>query len=44
MLVATAENIAGHRTIGPKGQCFGVVVRSRWLRWIPTEQQLRVLS
>ena len=27
----TAENIAGHRTVETKGQCFGVVVRSRGL-------------
>ena len=31
MLVATTENIAGHRIIETKGQCFGVVVRSRGL-------------
>ncbi len=29
MLVATTENIAGHRIVETKGQCFGVVVRSR---------------
>ena len=29
MLVATTENVAGRRTIETKGQCFGVVVRSR---------------
>jgi uncharacterized protein YbjQ (UPF0145 family) len=29
MLVATTENVAGHRTVETKGQCFGVVVRSR---------------
>jgi uncharacterized protein YbjQ (UPF0145 family) len=29
MLVATTETVAGHRTIETKGQCFGVVVRSR---------------
>ena len=29
MIVATTENIAGYRTIETKGQCFGVVVRSR---------------
>src|SRR6185312_992716 len=29
MLVATTENIAGHRTVETRGQCFGVVVRSR---------------
>ena len=31
MLVATTENIAGHRILETKGQCFGVVVRSRGL-------------
>jgi uncharacterized protein YbjQ (UPF0145 family) len=31
MLVATAETVAGHRIIETKGQCFGVVVRSRGL-------------
>lgn len=29
MLVATTENVAGHRTVITLGQCFGVVVRSR---------------
>jgi uncharacterized protein YbjQ (UPF0145 family) len=29
MLVATTEAVAGHHTIETKGQCFGVVVRSR---------------
>lgn len=29
MLVATTENVAGHRTIETLGQVFGVVVRSR---------------
>jgi uncharacterized protein YbjQ (UPF0145 family) len=29
MLVATTENVAGHRTVETRGQCFGVVVRSR---------------
>ena len=29
MIVVTTENVAGHRTIEAKGQCFGVVVRSR---------------
>ena len=29
MLVATTENVAGHRTLVTLGQCFGVVVRSR---------------
>jgi len=29
MLVATTENLAGYRTVETKGQCFGVVVRSR---------------
>lgn len=29
MLVATTENVAGYRTVDVKGQCFGVVVRSR---------------
>jgi uncharacterized protein YbjQ (UPF0145 family) len=29
MIVATTENVAGHRTIETRGQCFGVVVRSR---------------
>ena len=31
MLVVTTENIAGHRVTDIKGQCFGVVVRSRGL-------------
>ena len=29
MLVATTESVAGHRTVETRGQCFGVVVRSR---------------
>lgn len=31
MLVVTMENVAGHRVTDIKGQCFGVVVRSRGL-------------
>jgi uncharacterized protein YbjQ (UPF0145 family) len=31
MLVVTTENIAGHQVSEIKGQCFGVVVRSRGL-------------
>ena len=31
MLVVTTENVAGHRIAEVKGQCFGVVVRSRGL-------------
>lgn len=31
MIVATTENIAGHRVTRSLGQCFGVVVRSRGL-------------
>ncbi|HEY3697063.1 heavy metal-binding domain-containing protein [Phenylobacterium sp.] len=31
MLVVTTENIPGHRVLEVKGQCFGVVVRSRGL-------------
>jgi uncharacterized protein YbjQ (UPF0145 family) len=31
MLVATTETVAGHRVVETKGQCFGVVVRSRGL-------------
>jgi uncharacterized protein YbjQ (UPF0145 family) len=31
MLVATTENVPGHRVVEIKGQCFGVVVRSRGL-------------
>jgi uncharacterized protein YbjQ (UPF0145 family) len=31
MLVVTTENVSGHRVIDVKGQCFGVVVRSRGL-------------
>ena len=31
MLIATCERIAGHRVKEVKGQCFGVVVRSRGL-------------
>lgn len=42
MLVVTTENVAGYRIRESKGQCFGVVVRSRgaipnfiaWLRSI----------
>ncbi len=29
MIVATTENIAGHRVVETKGQAFGVIVRSR---------------
>ena len=29
MLIATTENVAGHRTVTTLGQVFGVVVRSR---------------
>jgi len=29
MLVVTTENVAHHRVVEVKGQCFGVVVRSR---------------
>jgi len=31
MIIVTTENIAGHRVVDVKGQCFGVVVRSRGL-------------
>jgi uncharacterized protein YbjQ (UPF0145 family) len=31
MLVVTTENVPGHRVVEVKGQCFGVVVRSRGL-------------
>lgn len=31
MLVVTTESVAGHRVVESKGQCFGVVVRSRGL-------------
>jgi uncharacterized protein YbjQ (UPF0145 family) len=31
MIVVTTENIVGHRVREVKGQCFGVVVRSRGL-------------
>src|SRR5437667_8507542 len=31
MLVVTTESVAGHRVTDVKGQCFGVVVRSRGL-------------
>ncbi len=31
MLIVTTENVPGHRVIELKGQCFGVVVRSRGL-------------
>ena len=31
MIIATTENIAGHRTVTTLGQAFGVVVRSRGL-------------
>src|SRR6266571_6266172 len=29
VIIATTENIAGHRVVTTLGQCFGVVVRSR---------------
>ena len=29
MIVVTTENVAHHRVVEVKGQCFGVVVRSR---------------
>jgi uncharacterized protein YbjQ (UPF0145 family) len=29
MIVVTTENVPGHRVVEAKGQCFGVVVRSR---------------
>src|SRR5215472_12095295 len=31
MLVVTTENVVGHNVVEVKGQCFGVVVRSRGL-------------
>ena len=31
MLVVTTEHVPGHRVVELKGQCFGVVVRSRGL-------------
>ena len=31
MLVVTTENVPGYRVVDMKGQCFGVVVRSRGL-------------
>jgi uncharacterized protein YbjQ (UPF0145 family) len=31
MLVVTTESVPGHRVVELKGQCFGVVVRSRGL-------------
>jgi len=31
MIVVTTENVVGHRVREVKGQCFGVVVRSRGL-------------
>ncbi len=31
MIVVTTENLTGHRVVAVKGQCFGVVVRSRGL-------------
>src|ERR1700680_5212899 len=31
MLVTTTENVPGHRVSAVKGECFGVVVRSRGL-------------
>ncbi len=31
MIIVTSEQIAGHRIKETKGQCFGVVVRSRGL-------------
>jgi uncharacterized protein YbjQ (UPF0145 family) len=31
VLIATTENLAGHRVVEVKGQVFGVVVRSRGL-------------
>jgi uncharacterized protein YbjQ (UPF0145 family) len=32
MIVVTTENLPGHRVRDVKGQCFGVVVRSRGAR------------
>jgi uncharacterized protein YbjQ (UPF0145 family) len=29
MIVVTTENVAGYRVVEAKGQCFGVIVRSR---------------
>ena len=31
MLVVTTENVPGHRVTEAKGECFGIVVRSRGL-------------
>ena len=31
MIVVTTEDVAGHRIVETKGQCFGLVVRSRGL-------------
>ena len=31
MLIVTTETVSGHRVVETKGQCFGVVVRSRGL-------------
>ena len=31
MIVTTTENIVGYRVVESKGQCFGVIVRSRGL-------------
>jgi uncharacterized protein YbjQ (UPF0145 family) len=31
MLVVTTEHVPGHRVVELKGQCFGVIVRSRGL-------------
>ncbi|HEX5318855.1 MAG TPA: heavy metal-binding domain-containing protein [Stellaceae bacterium] len=31
MIVVTTENVPGHRVVEVKGQCFGVIVRSRGL-------------
>ena len=31
MLVVTTENVPGYRVVEHKGQCFGVIVRSRGL-------------
>src|SRR5262252_9137637 len=31
MVIVTTENVAGHRVVEVRGQCFGVVVRGRGL-------------
>jgi hypothetical protein len=42
--VATTENVAAHRTVETKGQCFGVVVRSRGLGGLDSREGRKVCA